>query len=576
MKKGLFIRIISSGVNSGLSISEVKRIKLTNGIAFILGIGVLMIISFSIIFELFVSGNLDISLKPAIYTSFSVIIALSCIHLNKKGYYLLSRFILQVLFWIVVVLLSVVYGKSVRLDQYFLVLMLLPFGLFQRGIKITIAVAISIVLYIGCNIYYYFFPPIIEMSEKYSSVYFMIHTIMTIAMIIALIAYFRRQNENSEKALSDEIIKHVRTTEELHKANIAKDKFFSIIAHDLKGPIGNIANLLKNYNIEEVDPELLFHLRSSTQNTYELVQDLLTWARAQKEHFDIEPTNFNIYKNISKLVSVQQYSARQKNIDLVVSCEEKEIFVFADIPSIDTVLRNLIANAIKFTKEGGKIKVTASAVNGKLKITVSDTGVGMSVKKLPQLFKVGSNFSSPGTMNERGTGLGLLLCKEFVEQNKGEIGVESEPGKGSSFWFTLPLGKAIDLDKIQEIIKEKRLRTLIVEDNYLNMQNTITEIITLNINYDVAKNGEEAIEKGIRREYDFILMDIDLPKINGIEANKAIREKFPRAIIIALSSYDKTEILTKDVSVYFDEYLRKPLNVDNMLYALNKLILVTD
>ena len=247
------------------------------------------------------------------------------------------------------------------------------------------------------------------------------------------------------------------------------------------------------------------------------------------------------------------------------------MFIFSDIPSIKTVIRNLVSNAIKFTNKGGVIKLSSHLVNGKVKIEVSDTGIGISDDNLSKLFKVGSTITSPGTMDERGTGLGLLLCKEFVELNNGKIGVESELNKGSTFWFTLPIGKAVDLGLILESIKKKQLKTLIVEDNFLNLENTITKVTKANVIYDIARDGKDAIYKASNSAYDLILMDIDLPKLNGIEANKIIRNKNPNVIIIALSSYNKSEIMQKDKNVYFDDFLKKPLNFDNMIYTLEKL-----
>lgn len=372
----------------------------------------------------------------------------------------------------------------------------------------------------------------------------------------------------TERKHMEEALKNSET--QLTELNATKDKFFSIIAHDLKGPIGTIANLLKLQSINNLKPEFLEVLQSAAQNTFELVEDLLTWAGAQKGQIDIAPKNFDINQILRKVAFTLQHSAQQKGIQFIIPDECEENFVFGDMPTINTVIRNLVSNAIKFTREGGNIKLSVSKEQDKVLIKVADTGIGIAPDKLSHLFQLGHDISSPGTKSEKGTGMGLLLCKEFVELNNGEIGLESEINKGSTFWFSLPLGSGAEAGNILQLIKEKQFETLIVEDNFLNLQNTITEISKAGIKYDIAKNGEEAIVKGCSRNYDFILMDIHLPTINGIEANRTIRKKYPDSVIIALSSYSKTEILQKDRKVHFNDFLSKPLNIYDLMYILKK------
>ena len=195
----------------------------------------------------------------------------------------------------------------------------------------------------------------------------------------------------------------------------------------------------------------------------------------------------------------------------------------------------------------------------------------MTKEMTSKLFKMGEDISSSGTMGERGTGLGLLLCKEFVDLNKGQIGVESKLGIGSTFWFTISAGTEIEKEDYIGLVKEKQLECLVIEDNFLNLQNTINELNKLGINSEVACNGIEGIEKGLEKEYDLILLDIDLPRKNGIEVNREIRHKYPSSVIIALSSYDKSEIKKMDRSVVFEDYLKKPLTMEPLLSCLKQL-----
>ncbi len=369
--------------------------------------------------------------------------------------------------------------------------------------------------------------------------------------------------------LKNRSIRKINT--ELERAYREKDKFFSIIAHDLNGPIGNIANILNSFEWEDIKGDLFNHLRISSQNTYELLLELLTWAQAQRNQLEIDPTHFNINQIIKKSISSLELSANKKDVELILLNENKDVYVYADIPTINTVIRNLISNAIKFTSPGGTITLKVEKVNDDVKIYVIDTGVGMTKEMTSKLFKMGEDISSSGTMGERGTGLGLLLCKEFVDLNKGQIGVESKLGIGSAFWFTISAGTEIEKEDYIGLVKEKQLECLVIEDNFLNLQNTINELNKLGINSEVACNGIEGIEKGLEKEYDLILLDIDLPRKNGIEVNREIRHKYPSSVIIALSSYDKSEIQRMDSRVLFNNYLKKPLKMEHLLSCLKQL-----
>lgn len=233
---------------------------------------------------------------------------------------------------------------------------------------------------------------------------------------------------------------------ELKKANAAKDKFFSIVAHDLKSPFSTIisfVNIMKkafgNYDKAQI-MELVDELEKSTQNTFNLLKNLLEWSRMQSGVIDYSPREFNINKKIKEVTALKKQEIEQKDITLKLELTP-DLSAYGDMNMITTVIRNLINNAIKFTKPGGKVKVKSKQKNQDILVEVEDTGIGISEENISKLFKIESNFSTQGTANERGTGLGLILVKEFVEKNGGIIKVESEKGKGSIFSFSLPLKK---------------------------------------------------------------------------------------------------------------------------------------
>ncbi|WP_167605630.1 ATP-binding protein [Maribellus sediminis] len=237
---------------------------------------------------------------------------------------------------------------------------------------------------------------------------------------------------------------------QLKELNASKDKFFSIIAHDLRSPLagqkGVIDILLAEQDEldEKTKRDLLKSVQTSSNQLYVLLENLLKWALSQSGALNSVPTKFDLYSTYDAVIQRYETSARLKAIQLEDKLTEG-IVVMADEQLTDTVLRNLVSNAIKFTQQGGKVSVHSEVVqqNGKsfCKVSVSDTGIGISPEVLEKLFKTGNSKSSNGTANEMGSGLGLLLCKEFVGIQGGEIWAESTVGKGSVFSFTLPMAE---------------------------------------------------------------------------------------------------------------------------------------
>lgn len=234
--------------------------------------------------------------------------------------------------------------------------------------------------------------------------------------------------------------------ENLKELNATKDKFFSIIAHDLKSPFTAIlgfSDLLKEgARNMDMDSILIYSasISNSAQRTYRLLENLLNWGMMQQDSVPFEPETLDLNSLIKNEIENLKYNSEKKNIALINHIHE-EINVYADNEMISSVLRNLISNAIKFTPANGNVSIAAKAMSDLVEISVSDTGVGMDEETINKLFKIETSFSSPGTENEKGSGLGLLLCKEFVEKNGGKILVESEKGKGSTFRFSIPVNK---------------------------------------------------------------------------------------------------------------------------------------
>ncbi len=232
--------------------------------------------------------------------------------------------------------------------------------------------------------------------------------------------------------------------EQLILAHAEKDKFFSIIAHDLRSPFSSFLGLtqildeeLSELTLDQIH-ELTHSMKNSASNLYRLLENLLQWARMQQGLMPFHPTLLQLYPIVEECISIAREPAKNKGIELNFSVSEN-IDVFADLNTLLTVIRNLVSNAMKFTTRGGAIDVFAEISDNKsVVISVKDTGIGMSPELLANLFRIDVRTSRPGTEGESSTGLGLMLCKEFIEKHGGKLWVESEVERGSTFYFTLP------------------------------------------------------------------------------------------------------------------------------------------
>jgi PAS domain S-box-containing protein len=233
---------------------------------------------------------------------------------------------------------------------------------------------------------------------------------------------------------------------ELYALNASKDKFFSIIAHDLRSPFTGFLGLtqfmseqLDTMTIEEIK-DFNNKMLNSANRLFSLLDNLLTWSRVQRGVIDFHEEDLILSHLINKNLEDLSEIYIQKKITINVQVSDS-IYVWADDSMINSVFRNLISNAIKFTRKGGKVNIRAEEKENTILIAIQDSGIGMSPEMLDKLFKIDEKISRPGTEGESSTGLGLLLCKDFIEKHNGKIWVESVVEKGSTFYFTLPQKK---------------------------------------------------------------------------------------------------------------------------------------
>ncbi len=233
------------------------------------------------------------------------------------------------------------------------------------------------------------------------------------------------------------------TTRHLTELNSLKDKMFSVIGHDLRSPLGSVKMTLEflsqsaSDSCSEEHRSTLDLMVKTTDEVFNLLENLLGWGKSQSGNLSLEPENIELYDLLESVYFLNRGHLRMKNIQFNLDVD-KGLLVHADLNTLKIVFRNLLSNAIKFTPEGGFIQVSSRKINEQVQITVRDSGVGIAPENLTRLFEPGTHITTYGTNKESGSGLGLKLCYDFVQRNNGNIDVESDEGKGSSFIVSLP------------------------------------------------------------------------------------------------------------------------------------------
>ncbi len=234
--------------------------------------------------------------------------------------------------------------------------------------------------------------------------------------------------------------------DELYRSNKTKEKLFSVIAHDLKNPIHALIgfsdlliNEKDNLNNEEKEQYIEF-IHTSSLQIHNLLENLLKWAQSQSSSIKFSPENIDVNELIDINIGLFKETSKKKQIELVAN-ENTDNKVYADKNMVNTIIRNLINNALKFTNKGGKISLSTKTIDQQIEVSVTDTGIGMTEEIIKKILDSEELYSSAGTMDEPGTGLGLAICQEFLEAHNNKLQIQSQPGKGSTFFFNLPVSK---------------------------------------------------------------------------------------------------------------------------------------
>lgn len=396
------------------------------------------------------------------------------------------------------------------------------------------------------------------------------------------IAIFARDITYQKKAEAEIKLK----SEELQRLNASKDKFFSIIAHDLRGPFGAILGLtrllaekLSGMTLDELQKAMNV-MNNSAANLNLLIGNLLEWSLLNRGITTFNPETFFLLPKITENITLALEAAAKKGITIDYNISD-QLTVSADTNMFGGIMRNLVSNAVKFTPAGGKIQISAQSVpSNQVRISVKDSGIGMTQDMIGNLFRIDANKGRKGTAGELSSGLGLMLCKDFVEKHGGALQVESEEGKGSTFRFTIP-GHLESIDKIciplaagnvNASIQTRMLTFLIAEDDLTSELLLSTTLKSISKKVLKVKTGQDAVKAcHDNPDIDIILMDIQMPDINGYEATAQIREFNKNVVIIAQTAYGMPGDREKAIEAGCNDYISKPILIPELLAIINRI-----
>jgi len=384
----------------------------------------------------------------------------------------------------------------------------------------------------------------------------------------------------SQKIWEKGLLESMRAADQ---ANRSKSEFLANMSHEIRTPLNGLLgmiDLLETTRLNQLQSQYLEIIKNSGSSLLSIISDILDYSKIEAGKVDIHLTNFSPVQDVQAQLEIMGALAQKKNISLQLQEEiGPRLVVEADQGKINQILLNLIGNALKFTPEDGSVIVTLTKESLTVELlmlhySVSDSGIGISEENIARLTQPFFQVESSANRSYQGTGLGLAIAKKMVELLGGELEVSSEPGKGATFRFSVLAKRMLAQHKVEpkEVfsVEFKRdlgetfpLRILIAEDNELNLQLMGLMFQQLGFAFEVAKNGQEAVDKVREQEFDLVFMDVQMPVKNGMEATEEIRKIPGRAslVIIGLSANAFEDDQNKALEVGMNDYLTKPLRL---------------
>jgi len=379
-----------------------------------------------------------------------------------------------------------------------------------------------------------------------------------------------------------------QTTQKALLSEKAERKFVTNMSHEIRTPITGIlgmADLMSELKMPPEAKDYLTDIQISAKNLLELVNNVLDFSKIQSGKMSVELAAFDLHEKINEVVKPFYFFANQRKMELNVQiAPEAPRYIRSSPAKIGQVLTNFLGNAHKFTHQGSVTLavdlIQKTAEEATLKFSVKDSGIGIARDRLVEIFQPFVQGDSSVTRKYGGTGLGLTICKEFVENLKGEIGVDSVEGSGSDFWFVIPVeivsekeimareevAIASDKDKTQQ-----KARLLLVEDNLINQKIAVKILQGRGHQVEVANDGAEAIKKLKESQFDLVLMDCQMPIMDGYQATKEIREKLHSEIpVIAMTAHALKGDREKCLAAGMNDYLTKPLDKEQLFQTIEQ------
>ncbi len=399
------------------------------------------------------------------------------------------------------------------------------------------------------------------------------------------------KNQSLAQLMEEKVKERTRELEEMAEkaqaASKAKSMFLATMSHEIRTPMNGIIGMIDFLREMEASPEqkeAIDIIQTSADALLNIINDILDFSKIESGKVEFKPEWFDLKGMVYDIYQMFKHHAVKKGIALNLHCPEDEGYEFyGDSTKVRQILINLIGNALKFTHEGEVDIIAESRMEGEdivIKYSIRDTGIGIKEEDLEHLFKPFTQVDQGNTRHFQGTGLGLSITYLLARKMNGRVGVESEYGKGTSFWVEIPfkIRKRVEApcptpeNETTGDISVQEASILVVEDNQINQKVAQRIFKKMGYNVDMASNGREAVEMAEKRNYDLIFMDIQMPEMDGLEATRALRRSGVGSMIVAMTANAFASDRQACLDAGMDDFVAKPIKVEDIQAVTRRIL----